>query len=178
MDHPIEYGPAQPWRVAAMIATAVAAVELFILLLIAFVLGAKAFTNHTDAATFAALHGQASGTAASSDSKDAKQTAPSKPGKSALLPRSKTTVIVLNGNGLPGAAAVSADRVHSLHYIITATGNAPRTDFPRSVVMYRPGFKPAAGRLAKDMHVKRVSPLDGVTKGDLQGAQVALIIGG
>ena len=87
-------------------------------------------------------------------------------------------MVVLNGNGIPGAAATSADRAHSLHYVITATGNAPRTDFQRSLVMFRPGFKAAAIRLAKDMNIKRVTPLDGVTKGDLQGAQLALIIGG
>ena len=75
-------------------------------------------------------------------------------------------------------AAVSADTAHSLHYIVTATGNAPSTDFARSMVMFRPGFKPAAQRLAKDMGVKAVIPLDGITKGDLQGAQLALIIGG
>jgi hypothetical protein len=180
MDHPIEftpieYAPPQPWRAAAMIAIAVAAVELFILLLIAFVFGAKAFTNHTEAATVAAIKREVPG--ASSEAKD-KQPASGKTEKSGPLPRAKTTVIVLNGNGIPGAASVSADRVHSLHYIITATGNAPRTDFPRSVVMFRPGFKAAAVRLARDMHVKRVAPLDGMTKGDLQGAQVALIIGG
>jgi hypothetical protein len=46
------------------------------------------------------------------------------------------------------------------------------------MVMFRPGFKPAAQRLAKDMGIKAVTPLDGITKGDLQGAQLALIIGG
>jgi hypothetical protein len=94
------------------------------------------------------------------------------------LTRARTSVVVLNGNGIPGAAATSADRTHSLHYIITATGNAPRTDFQRSLVMFRPGYKAAAVRLAKDMSIKRVTPLDGVTKSDLQGAQLALIIGG
>ena len=58
-----------------------------------------------------------------------------------------------------------------------ATGNAP-SSFSRSVVMFRPGYKPAARRLANDIGIKRVIPLDGITKGDLQGAQLALIIGG
>ena len=40
------------------------------------------------------------------------------------------------------------------------------------------GPKVKFGRLAKDMGVKAVTPLDGITKGDLQGAQLALIIGG
>ncbi len=45
--------------------------------------------------------------------------------------------------------------------------------------MYRPGFKPAAQYGSRrTWSVKRVTPLDGVTKSDLQGAQIALIIGG
>ena len=183
MDHPAEFTPEftpiQPWRTAAMIATAVAAVELFILLMIGFLIGAKAFSNHTETATNAAINRAVPGAApssSSSDSQDSGKSAKSEP--AGPLPRGRTSVVVLNGNGIPGAAAVSADRVHSLHYIITATGNAPRTDFQRSVVMFRPGFKAAAVRLGKDVKVKHVTPLDGITKRDLQGAQIALIIGG
>ena len=162
-----------------MIATAVAAIELFILLMIGFLIGAKAFSSHTETATNAAINRAVPGAAPSSDKAKSNESGkPAKAEPAGPLPRGRTSVVVLNGNGIPGAAAVSADRVHSLHYIITATGNAPRTDFQRSVVMYRPGFKPAAVRLAKDMKVKHVTPLDGVTKRDLQGAQIALIIGG
>jgi hypothetical protein len=179
MDHPVDYAPLQPWRAAAMIATAVAAVELFILVLIGFLLGAKVFSDHTATATNAAINRAVPGKAETSASTKNDSSGTSKKGQPARpLPRSRTSVVVLNGNGIPGAAAVSADRAHALHYIVTSTGNAPNTNFSRSVVMFRPGFKPAAVRLAKDMHVKRVTPLDGVTKGDLQGAQLALIIGG
>ena len=178
MDHSVEYEPIQPWRVAAMIATGIAAVELFILLLIGFVVGAKAFSDKTETATVAAIQREVPKAAQT-------QAAENKPAESAkkkqepkVLPRGKTSVVVLNGNGIPGAAAVSADTAHSLHYVITATGNAPSTGFARSMVMFRPGLKTAAQRLAKDMGVKAVTPLDGITKGDLQGAQLALIIGG
>jgi LytR cell envelope-related transcriptional attenuator len=160
-----------------MVATAIAAVELFILLLVGFVFGAKAFSDRTETATVAAIQREVP-SAATSPAKSSESGAPAKPKPSGPLPRGRTSVVVLNGNGIPGAAATSADRAHSLHYVITATGNAPRTDFQRSLVMFRPGFKAAALRLAKDMDVKRVTPLDGVTKGDLQGAQLALIIGG
>jgi len=159
-----------------MVATAIAAVELFILLLVGFVFGAKAFSDRTETATVAAIQREVP-SAATSAKKD-KAGATAKPKPSGPLPRGRTSVVVMNGNGIPGAAATSADRAHSLHYVITATGNAPRTDFQRSLVMFRPGFKAAAIRLAKDMNIKRVTPLDGVTKGDLQGAQLALIIGG
>jgi LytR cell envelope-related transcriptional attenuator len=177
MDHPAEFAPIQPWRAAAMVATAIAAVELFILLLVGFVFGAKAFSDRTKTATVAAIQREVPSAATTSAKKD-KAGAKTKSKPSGPLPRGRTSVVVLNGNGIPGAAATSADRAHSLHYVITATGNAPRTDFQRSLVMFRPGFKAAAIRLAKDMSIKRVTPLDGVTKGDLQGAQLALIIGG
>jgi len=177
MDHPVEYEPIQPWRAAAMIATAIAAIELFLLLLIGFVFGAKAFSDKTEAATVAAINREVP-QAAKTSSQDGKPAAHEKQKKPpALLPRGRTSVVVLNGNGIPGAAATTADKAHSFHYIITATGNAP-TSFSRSVVMFRPRYKPAAQRLAKDIGIKRVIPLDGITKGDLQGAQLALIIGG
>ena len=162
-----------------MIATAVAAIELFILVMIGFLLGAKAFSDHTATATNAAINRAMPGKAHTSASTKNDSSGNSEKAKPAgPLPRSRTSVVVLNGNGIPGAAAVSSDRAHTLHYIVTATGNAPNTSFSRSVVMFRPGFRPAAVRLAKDMHVKHVTPLDGITKGDLQGAQLALIIGG
>ena len=181
MDHPVEYEPLQPWRAAALIATAVAAVELFILLLIGFVLGAKAFSHKTETATVAAIKREAPKAVQTqaSDPKPADTKSPQqKKEEPKLAPRGRTSVVVLNGNGIPGAAAVNADKAHSMHYIVTATGNAPSTGFARSIVMFRPGLKPAAQRLAKDMGVKAVTPLDGITKSDLQGAQLALIIGG
>ena len=178
MDHPVEYEPLQPWRAAAMIATGVAAVELFLLLLIGFVLGAKAFSHKTETATVAAIK-RAAPQAAQTQASDAKPAETTqKKEEPKVLPRWRTSVVVLNGNGISGAAAVSADKAHSLRYIVTATGNAPSTGFARSIVMFRPGLKPAAQRLADDMGVKAVSPLDGITKSDLQGAQLALIIGG
>jgi gentisate 1,2-dioxygenase len=178
MDHSVEYVPPQPWRVAAMVAISIAAVELFILLMIGFVLGAKAFSEKTQTATTAAVQREV--TQASQSQANAKTEPPAQVKKkpSGPLPRGKTSVVVLNGNGIPGAAATTADQVHSLHYIVTATGNAPSTDFAASIVMFRPGFKQAAKRLAEDLNVKGVTPLDGLAKADLQGAQLALIIGG
>lgn len=160
-----------------MVATGIAAVELFILLMVGFVWGAKAFSDKTETATVAAIKREVPAATAAHAKSKASEPA-KKTHRHPLLTRARTSVVVLNGNGIPGAAATSADRAHSLHYIITATGNAPRTDFQRSVVMFRPGYKTAAVRLSKDMGIKRVSPLDGITRGNLQGAQLALIIGG
>jgi len=44
-------------------------------------------------------------------------------------------------------------------------------------VMYRPGYKGEAMRLAKDVRVRRVVPLDGMRTAELQGAHIALILG-
>ncbi len=94
------------------------------------------------------------------------------------LRRAQTSVLVLNGNGIAGAAAAEGTLVRSKGYRIAAVGNAERTDYARSVVMYRPGFKPEAWRLARDLRVRTVSPLDGLRVKDLSGAHVAVVLGG
>jgi hypothetical protein len=86
-------------------------------------------------------------------------------------------VLVLNGNGRSGAAGEAASVVQSIGYKVSATGNARRMNFPRSIVMFRPGFKGEAKRLAKDVRVTSVTPLDGMRASDLGGAQLVLIVG-
>ena len=70
--------------------------------------------------------------------------------------------MVLNGNGRTGAAASAASRVRSRGYRIGTVGNASSTDYARSLVMYKPGFAGEARRLAKDLRVKQIGPLDGI----------------
>jgi hypothetical protein len=168
-----------PWRTAAIVAAAVAAVELFVLVLVGVVFGAKLLTDHAEKAIVTATRAKTAATAPPATSEPAaKQASTTKSTPVAELPRTRTSIVVLNGNGLPGAAAVSAERMRHLHYIIAATGNAPRTDFRRSLVMYRKGYEGEAIRLAHDLHIRRVTPLDGLNLRDLQGAHLALIIGG
>jgi hypothetical protein len=97
--------------------------------------------------------------------------------RAAPLPRADTSVVVLNGNGRTGAAGAAADRVHELGYLVAGTGNAGRSDYARTIVMYRPGRKAEGQRLAKDIGAKVVGPLDGLRLRDLMGAQVAIILG-
>ena len=168
-----------PWRTAAVIAAGVAAVELFILVVIGVVLGAKLLTDSAEKAVISATTAaKAADTTPAASKSSSKKGAPASSTPVANLSRNKTSVVVLNGNGLPGAAAVAAQRLRHFHYIVAATGNAPRTDFQRSLVMYRKGYEGEAIRLAHDLHLRRVTPLDGLEVGDLQGAHVALIIGG
>ena len=176
MDHPSDLPAQQPWRNAAFIAATVATVELAVLLVVGIVVFGKFFAGEVEkasdpiAVTQAAVEREQKAAAPASNGGQARE----KP----LLQRGKTSVIVLNGNGISGAAATAADGIRAKNYLIAGTGNAPRTDFTRSVVMYRPGFEGEARRLARDIGVRRVSPLDGIRRRDLQGAHIALILGG
>ena len=95
----------------------------------------------------------------------------------AKLPRSRTGVIVLNGNGRTGAAAAAASHLRSLHYQVKSTGNAKRQDYATTVVMYRRGYEGEGVRLAHDLHVKVVGPLDGLAPSALHGGQLAIVLG-
>jgi len=95
-----------------------------------------------------------------------------------LLPRRLVSVTILNGNGVSGAAASEASRVRARGYIVGRVGNAPRGSYGHSIVMYRAGRVREARRLARDLGVAIVSPLDGLRKGDLHGAKLALVVGG
>jgi hypothetical protein len=164
----------QPWRSTALVAAGVAAVELCLLLVLGFILFGKYFAGEVERASDPVEVVKAA------IAKGQQATAPETKGKPAkpLLSRGKTSVIVMNGNGIAGAAGATAQRVRARQYVLAATGNAPRSDFPRSLVMYRPGFEGEARRLARDVGVKRVAPLDGLHARELQGAHLALIVGG
>jgi hypothetical protein len=156
---------AHPWRTRAIIAAAVAAVELVVLLVAGILLVAPTLSHH--------VRREAT----------AKVLAPARPAKHAAKPerptltRAETSVLVLNGNGRAGAAAAEAERVRGLGYMVGGVGNAARTTYSRSVVMYRPGFRPEAVRLAHDARIAIVTPLDGLRRSQLQGAHVALVLG-
>jgi hypothetical protein len=181
VDHPAQLSTSHPWRSAALIAATIATVELFLLIVIGFAFGAKFFSREVERAVTPSAASPAAETASPSQPAAAakSQTPPATNEPAApLLPRSETSVMVLNGNGAPGAAGAAADRVQRRGYIIAGTANAPRTNFRRSIVMYRPGREAEARRLAKDLRVKRVAPLDGIGVAALQGGHVALIVGG
>ena len=93
------------------------------------------------------------------------------------LARSKTAVAVLNGNGRNRAAATAAGRLRTLGYRIASTANAHRQDYATTVVLYKAGFEPEAARLAHDLGVKVIGPLDGMGGSQLHGGELALILG-
>jgi hypothetical protein len=155
--------PLARWRTATLVASGLAALELVLLLIVGVALLSKPLAAHAkEAATTRAL---------------GITPEPSRPEpKSATLARAETSVLVLNGNGISGAAAETASRVRARGYSVTGTGNAARS-YGQSVVMYRPGRRPEAQRLAHDLGVRLVGPLDGVNLRQLLGAQVVVVLG-
>ncbi len=174
MDHPNSLSrdlPELPWRTTALVASAVAALELLVLVSVAFVFLVKPLVTGGGAPAKPLAREKTAAPAASGGG------APAEAPAVAKLERNATSVMVLNGNGSSGAASEKADLVRTRGYIITGTGNAPRTNFARSIVMYRPGYRGEAERLGRDFGVKRVAPLDGLSRADLGGAHLALIVG-
>jgi len=163
----------QPWRTAAIVAVAVAAVELLVLVVVGGALIAKPSTG-------AAAHPAKAKVAASSTAKakaSATHVIHRAAPPAAHLSRTKVTVLVLNGNGRQGAAASTAARVSHRGYKIGGVANAPRSDFTRSLVMYRKGFEGEGRRLARDLGIGIVGPLDGLRTSQLHGANAVVVVG-
>jgi LytR cell envelope-related transcriptional attenuator len=162
----------RPWRTATLVASTIAAGELLLLVLIGIALLGKPLSERAERAAAAKL-------AVPAPKKATKQDSPVKfrVTKKPALVRAETRVTVLNGNGRQGAAAAEAGRVRQHGYLVGAVTNAPDTGYTRSMVMYRGRFRPEAARLAKDLGIKIVTPLDGLSPAALEGAHVAVIVG-
>ena len=173
MDHPLSAPEAlvRPWRTATYVVGAIALVELVLLVVIGGGVLLRVVSHSLEsAATQRALAPAAQPAHRRQVSRKAKPT------PAAKLPRSRVHVLVLNGNGRTGAAGAAATRVRHRGYKIGGVGNAPRP-VARSMVMYRAGFAGEGRRLARDLGVKMVGPLDGLRRGDLRGAQIVFVLG-
>lgn len=181
MDYPLHHDDAivRPWRTATFVAVSVAAVELLLLIVVGGALLAKPDQGAKRTAPAKPEHRAAATAAAAAKAGKAPVKPAAKPaGKAAAeLPRRKVRVLVLNGNGRQGAAAAAASRVSRRGYRIGGVANAPRSDFTRSLVMYRRGFEGEGRRLARDLGIRIVGPLDGLRAAQLHGAQAVLVIG-
>jgi LytR cell envelope-related transcriptional attenuator len=159
----------RPWRTATFVAASIALLELVGLIVVLAVLFggpvAKSVRHHAVAKAAAA--------AVSPRTSARVMRTPAV----ARLSRAHTRVLVLNGNGRSGAAAQQALSLEVLGYPHSTTRNAKRSDYVASIVMYRPGYRPEAVRLARDAGIKLVSPLDGLRAADLKSSQLALIVG-
>jgi hypothetical protein len=172
VDHPLAAPDTlvRPWRLAAYIAGAIAVAELLLLL----VIGGGALIETVSQRVQLEARQRALAPPKPAEQGVIRKQAPI---PAAKTPRGRTVVMVLNGNGRTGAAASAAARVRSRGYRLGTVGNASSTDFARSLVMYKPGFAGEARRLAKDLRVKQVGPLDGIRARDLGRAHVVFILG-
>ena len=169
MEHslsPLEL--AQPWRRATFVAAGVAAVELVLVVVLALALLGRPVAERLE--QHAAL--PPGPTPATSP-----KPAPKPKQRALVLPRTETSVLVLNGNGRVGAAGDTGEQLKARGYLLSAVANAPRSDYSRTFVMYRPGMRGEAERLAKDLGRGIVAPLDGISTRDLLGAHVAVVLG-
>jgi hypothetical protein len=94
-----------------------------------------------------------------------------------LRPRSRVSVLVLNGNGTSGVAGTTATRLLGRGYRSATATNAQTDSYATSLVLYRRGWEPEAERLAKDAHVRVVAALDGRLPAGSGRDQLVLILG-
>ena len=179
MDHPLPLPAAgselvRPWRTATLVATAVAGLELVLLIVAGMILFGRSLAPQIHSAAVA--HAAAAKKETSAPPAPATRR-PDHKIAATTLSRGQTAVLILNGNGVSGAAAQAAALVRARGYVVKAVGNAPRTGYPASRVMYRPGFEGEAKRFAKDLNVAQVGPLDGFRPAQLHGGHLVLILG-
>ena len=167
MQHVDRLPSSSPWRAATFAVALLAAAELLGLLVLAGVRLAPA--KHPAAAAASAK------TPAATHTRRVHHPAavPAAP----LRPRAHIRVLVLNGNGVSGAAATAADRLQLEGYRIGGTTNARRHDYAQSIVMYVPGWSSEAHRLARDAGARIVTPIDGLPTSQLKGSKLVLLLG-
>ena len=169
MDHAQHLPREFPWKTAAVVVGVVAALELVALIGIGATRLAAPVRAH---AVAAAKHPATAAARPVVHHRIPK--IPSHP----LRPRARLSVLVLNGNGISGAAGSEATTLQTLGYGASRSANAPRHDYARSMVLFVPGYQKEARRLGRDAHVGIVSVLDGLPKAQLRGSQLVVVLGG
>jgi hypothetical protein len=94
-----------------------------------------------------------------------------------LRPRSRISVLVLNGNGVSGAAGTTATAILARGYRHAIPSDAPQLDYARSIVLFRPGWQREAGRLARDAGIRAVATVDGRVAPAYAHVPLILILG-
>lgn len=169
MDHAQPLPRVFPWRTATLVAGALAMLELVALIVGGTLLFAHpvrhpaeaAAKRHTAPAVRAVAHVRPVPMAKSQP----------------LRPRSRVAVLVLNGNGVQGAASREAAHLQGLGYRIGGAENAARHDYARSMVMYAPGWRNEARRLSRDAGIRMVAPVDGMRRSALRASPLVLLLG-
>ena len=153
MEHAQPFNRPFPWRLATLVVCAVALAALAGLVL---------------------THGRGQ-TRPVSDTQQVQKSQPATP--PVLRPRSSLTVLVLNGNGVSGAAGSEATAILAHGYRHAIPTDAQNLDYPRSVVLYRPGWQREASRLARDVRIPTVATLDGRVAPEYAHVPLVVILG-
>lgn len=92
--------------------------------------------------------------------------------------KSAYRVLVLNGSGVPKAAANLVPVVETFGWATAPPDNASASDVRVSFVMYMPGKEAVADNLAIDLAITKKQPVDGVTiTQDISDVDAIVIIG-
>ena len=94
-----------------------------------------------------------------------------------LRPRSRISVLVLNGNGASGAAGTEATTILARGYRHAIPSDATQLDYARSLVLFRPGWQREAERLARDVKIPTVATLDGRVAPEYAHVPLIVILG-
>ena len=150
-----------PWRTIAVVVGGVATLELLILVIVGIALVAKPMAHRAIA-----------------HAAKAPAAAKPKPEPSAAAAAPLTSVTVLNGNGVSGAAAPGGlARARARVQDPRRRQRAARQLLPERRHVPAGRIREAR-RLARDVGIAIVSPLDGLRKRDLHGAKLAVVVGG
>jgi hypothetical protein len=168
VDHAQQLPRAFPWRTATLVAGALAILELVALIVGGTLLLARPL-RHAAPAT---KHAAAPAVRVVAHVRPVPKVKPHP-----LRPRSRVAVLVLNGNGVQGAASSEAARLQGLGYRIGGAENAARHDYARSMVMYAPGWRNEARRLSRDTGIRMVAPVDGMKRSALKASPLVLLLG-
>jgi len=167
VDHSLASPDAvRPWRTATLIASAVAALELVVIVGAGIAVFGRSVAHHVEKVALQHAYAPVKTTAQPANA----------PAGTAALRRSETVVTVLNGGHTSGAGAREAQRLRGFGYMVGQVANAPHPA-PRTMIEYRAGYRAEAARLAHDLKLRVISPLDGLRPSDLLGAHVALVLG-
>ncbi len=170
MEHAQHLHRPFPWRTATVVVGAIAALELVALI---GILAAHFATSLRPRAHAAPAHVVK---AAAPVHKHAVRVLAQTP-PHALRARGALSVLVLNGNGVSGAAGRQATGLETLGYG-ARSADAPRHDYARSMVLFVPGYGQEARRLGRDAGVRLIAPVDGIGRAQLRGSQLVVVLGG
>ncbi len=86
-------------------------------------------------------------------------------------------MLVLNGNGVSGAAGTAATAILARGYRHAIPGDASQLTYTRSLVLFKPGWQREAERLARDVRIPTVAQLDGRVAPEYASVPLLVILG-